>query len=200
MIKNKWRGKFILVEGMDGAGKTTILKAVLPLLQKNYPVVYLKGMGRDTFFGRIAKRFAKTIFFLLELAYVTFFELRSALKRGQVVLMDKYFFFVESHIPETDTKLNRFLLRCFKPLMIKPDKIIYFTVSPEERTRRLKSLPWSRHHQRLIDNPGWSMRRELAYIQAIRKSGAPVIYLGNTGDVAMAVELFKDLVAVFPEV
>ncbi|MBU1179610.1 hypothetical protein KJ885_01565 [Patescibacteria group bacterium] len=198
MRKNETKGRFILVAGLDGAGKTTAMKGALPELQKNCDIVYLKGIGSDNLLGRLAKRFGISFLFLAELLYMTYFPLRKALKQGKVVLMDKYFFFTASHIPDVDTRFNRFLLRICGPLMTKPDTVVYFLLERNERIKRLKAGPYSKYHQRLIDNPDWILEREIAYTAIVRASGAKIIFSDNTGlNITQSVSVFKNIILYF---
>jgi thymidylate kinase len=199
MRTNKYWGKFIAIEGIDGAGKTTAIKRALPHLGAERDVVYLKGIGSDNPLGKLAKRFGATFLFLVELLYVTYFPLRRAMKRGQVVLMDKYFFFTASHVPDVDTVLNRFLLWACGPLMMRPDIVIYFVVERKERIRRLKFGPYNRYHQRLIDNPDWILERETAYIGMIENTGGiELAFLNNTRlDETESALVFQTVVELF---
>ncbi len=180
MIKNRWRGKFILVEGIDGAGKTTALKDILQYFAEHFDAVYLKGVAGNGFFGRLAKKFLAGWAFALELLHTTYFCLMPALQNGKLVLMDKYFFFVASHVPESERILDRLAFGCIAPFVIRPDLVIYFQCSPEERIRRLRNMPYSAAHQRIINNPSWIMEREKAYLQKFALSGVRVVSFDNT--------------------
>lgn len=171
MRKNKYKGRLILLAGLDGSGKTTAAKSLVKQLGYQYHLVYCKGVGSDTILGKLAKRFAKTTLFLLEVLCATIFPIRSALKNDKTVILDKYFFVVASHIPEVETGLNRLMISLFRPVMIRPDLIVYFKVSFDERARRLKNGPYNKFHQRIIDNREWAIEREGSYIKLLEQAG-----------------------------
>ena len=176
MIKNKKPGKFILVEGLDGSGKTTAVRRIADELG----LVYLKGLGRNDFFWKIVKRYAKTFLFLLEVLVITYFPLRRILQSGRNALVDKYFFAAASHIPDVETHLNRLLIRLSEKFILRPDLVVYFSVSPEERIRRLKNGPYNKFHEMLINDPVWMVEREKAYADIIRSLGLNPIVLDTT--------------------
>lgn len=181
MRKNKWKGTLIIAEGLDGSGKTTALKnPLIKDLDSRYKTVYIKGVGSDTFWGKAAKRFPTAILFLAELAYVTYRFIIPALKEGKVVLLDKYFYVVASHIPEADKKLNKFFIRIFQPFLIHPDLIVYFQVSMEKRVERLKSGPPNKFHRKIIENPEWAAKKEKRYASMVRQSGSKVAFIDTT--------------------
>lgn len=175
-IKNQ-KGKMILFEGLDGAGKTTISKHII----KNMDMFYCKGVGSNTFLGRAARKFAKTFLFLLELIYITHFSIKPALKKGKFVLQDKYIFFVASHIPDVETILNKLLIKLTNPLLIEPDLIIYFQVSVEQRIKRLTpSVNENRFHKILINNPWLITAREKKYEELLAPYQDKTIFLDTT--------------------
>jgi thymidylate kinase len=183
MIKAFAPGLFIDIEGLDGSGKTTCLKNAVEML-KDWDIICLKAVGSDTFLGRLARKMGHrksgTFFFLLETLFITWFPLRKALDDGKIVLMDKYFFNVASHVPEVNTLLNKMLIKILGNLIFEPDLIFFFTVSLPERIRRLKAGPENRFHQRLIANPGWIIERENAYKGIVYDSGVKVIRIDTT--------------------
>jgi thymidylate kinase len=167
MEKNVCEGKFILVEGLDGSGKTSAAKPVA----KDLKIAYLKGLGRDDGFGRLAKKFAFTFLFLLESLYLSEFVLKKMLCRGEDVLVDKFFFSAAAHIPDCDKWYNRILIYLCQSLLIKPDVAFYFKVGNKTRLQRLKDGPCNKFHQQLIDDPDWMKARETKLKMAIEQAG-----------------------------
>lgn len=143
-------------------------------------MAYLKGLGRDDFFGKIVKRYAKTFLFLLEVLCITYFPLKRLIRSGQNVLVDKYFFAAASHIPNVETPFNKFAVKLCEKFILRPDLIIYFWVSPEERIRRLKNGPYNKFHQMLITDPSWMIAREKAYANIVKSSGINFVVLDTT--------------------
>jgi thymidylate kinase len=189
-------GTLILFEGLDGGGKTTAARKIAEDLK----FTYIKGLGGDNFFGRIAKKYAKTFLFLLEIIYVTYFPVRKALKMGGNVLLDKYFFAAASHIPDVNTPLNQFLIKLCQKFIIRPDFVIYFQVSPEERIRRLKMGSYNKFHKILVDNPQWMIKRERTYADLVRYSHLFFHFFDNTKKTAeQTVEDVEKLIKSFLE-
>jgi len=161
-------GLFIVCEGLDGAGKTTTIKE---FLKKQYGAAdnytYSKGLKSNTFMGRIAARKPSTFSFLLELAYVTQTIVKPNLRKNRTVMQDRYYLSVLSYNPDKikwNDKLAYFLV---KPLIKKPDVVVYFKVDLEERIRRLKMGSENRYHSLLIKNPGLVYEREKSYLQLL---------------------------------
>ena len=182
MRLNKFKGVFILVEGLDGAGKTTALKKFLT--KKNNTgaaFTYMKGAATKTFLQGFARRHPHTALFLTELLWITFGRLHQALAGGNNVIMDKYFFFIASHVPDVNRPLNSLLISLLRPLMLKPDLIIYFTVSREERLARLRQGKPNPHHDRLIEKPSMIDERERVYRWLTEQSDCETIILDTTG-------------------
>jgi thymidylate kinase len=163
MKKNRGKGKLILFEGLDGAGKTVTIRAMLAKLSRS-DIVYCKGMGSNSFFGRLARRFGKTIFFLLEQVGTTFFAIKPALRQGKIVFLDRYFFSVASH----SRQLNKTLIALAEHFLVEPDLIFYFRVGREERIRRLKNLRFNRYHQMLLDFPTLIDERENNFAEILQ--------------------------------
>lgn len=180
MLNHKYPGIFILIEGLDGAGKTTAIRKAIAELDSDLDACYLKAVGADNFWGRMARRYAKTFLFLIELFFATRNLLTPALKQGKVVVMDKYYFFVASHVPDVNTRLNRFLVKTFEKIMIRPELLIYFLVDREERIKRLSSDLANPFHRKLAENPAWIDERDHAYLSLIEKSCVNLAYLDTT--------------------
>jgi len=196
MRPNKHKGIFILVEGLDGAGKTTALKKFLNGgNQTSVPFSYLKGAATKTFLHGLARRHPHTALFLTELVWTTFQPLRQALRRGENVIMDKYFYFIASHVPDVNRPLNALLIKLAEPLMLQPDLIIYFSVDLAERLARLKAGEANPHHETLVNDPSLADYREKTYHYMVKHSGAKLVELDTTGlSVEQVVERLNEVV------
>ena len=78
--------KFIVLEGLDGSGKTTIAKAI----SNKKEHIYSKGVPSKTFVGKIVRKYPLTILFLLDLFYLTYFHIKPNLKRNKTIIQDRY--------------------------------------------------------------------------------------------------------------
>lgn len=155
--------KFILCEGLDAAGKTTVIKEALKKLDEKY--VYNKGLTSDTIMGKIAPKIPSTLTFLIELVYNTKKVIEPHLERDKIVLQDRYDISVLSHVPKAERCYNKAVGKLFRRFLLKPDMLIYFTVSKDERIRRLKNQEYKKHHYDLIKNPLLIELREKKYLE-----------------------------------
>lgn len=179
MIKNRYPGNFILIEGLDRAGKTTAAQKVVERIGGELNLIYMKGGGSDSYFGKLARKYGKTLFFLLELLVATRI-LRRNLREGKNVLMDRYFFFVSSHIPDVYRPFNKVLIWIISHLILQPNLVIYFDVSREERIKRLKNPPPNKYHAELIEDLPIIDKRNAVYRQILDKYHQKVIDLDTT--------------------
>jgi len=168
MKKNNKKGIFIVFEGVDGSGKTTCIKGVIKKLSPTYKAHYNKGMGSNTFFGKLARKHPSTALFSLELIWQTLFQIRPQLKRGNTVLQDRYISSISSFPTAMSKKINQLIIWLVKPLIVKPDLIIHLTVNQEVCVTRLKQdLSDNTYHQILVDNPGLIDQRRKNFEQVL---------------------------------
>jgi len=147
MIKNNYRGKFIVLEGLDGSGKST---------QFDLLVDYLKGRGRDVIAtkeptmdsdsGRKIKQVLRKEIIIEPLGLQKLYaqdrkehlenKVISALKNGKFVVSSRYAFstFAYGYSDGLDVDLlvkinDNFLL---------PDLTLVIDVSPKECIRRIE--------------------------------------------------------------
>lgn len=156
------RGKFIVCEGLDCGGKTTTIKKVIEICCNN--AFYSKGLCSDTPIGKFASRFPSTLLFLIELAYNTHFIIKPMLKNGKIVFQDRYIHSIESYAPSAARVYNRLLITIAKRFLLKPDALVHFTVSENERIKRLMAKP-SAHHEALVRSKGLIDLRENYYLR-----------------------------------
>lgn len=169
--------KFIVFEGLDVAGKTTTIKEILNQQprreqrgmvfcnQKDKKYMYSKGLGSDTFIGRIALRKPSTLKFMIELLYLTQTQIKPALRQGKTVLQDRYCFSIKSYVPDAEQLHNKFFIKLANNFLLKPDLLLYFIVSKEERIKRLKKDVNNKYHLYLINNPEKILIREKKYLE-----------------------------------
>lgn len=157
------KGLFVVCEGLDCSGKTTTIKyAIERLREEGIEVSYNKGLKTDNFFGRISSMFPSTLTLLIELLYVDYKIVRPMLERGETVVQDRWYYSVLSHNPKN--KVDSLLGKIFAPLLSKPDAYVHFTVSLEERVRRLKDKEKSKDHLILIETPRLIEEKERRYV------------------------------------
>lgn len=142
--------KFVVCEGLDKAGKTSVLKKIV---DSSEDYVYVKGVTSTSFVGRLARKYPSTLTLLVDLAYTTFTRIIPELLKGKTVFQDRYVYSLQAYVPSSERFYNRLLFKLFSPLLLEPDTLVYFTVAREERIRRIEKDSDNIHHKRLIENP-----------------------------------------------
>ncbi|KYK24496.1 hypothetical protein AYK26_06655 [Euryarchaeota archaeon SM23-78] len=154
MIKRRKKGYFVVCEGLDGAGKTTIINGFLAKKDEHLEdYVYSKGLKSKTWIGKLSAKKPKAFLFLLDLAYTTQRYVKPSLRKDKVVLQDRYDVSVKSYVPREDKWYNRLTAYLVKPFLLKPDLLIYFDVKQKERLRRLEKTRDNKYHAYLLKNP-----------------------------------------------
>ncbi|KTD36270.1 thymidylate kinase [Legionella nautarum] len=147
------RGRFIVVEGLEGAGKSTAIQTIKHYLQDFVPDILLTREPGGTRIGEAVRHLIKekvenetldprSELLLLYAARVQLIEqvIRPALDSGCWVLADRFEWSTFAYQGggrglerEMITKLSTFCLENFKP-----DLIIYLDLSPEQGLARVK--------------------------------------------------------------
>jgi len=156
------KGLLIVCEGLDCSGKTTAINKLLNHNNEKY--VYSKGIGSDTFIGRISRKFHCTLMFFIELIYFTFTKIKPNLKKGKIILQDRYDVSITSYVPLTNKWYNKFVIKIFKKFVIKPSAIVYFHLPLKERIKRLKNKG-AKYELILANNPNLITLREKEYLK-----------------------------------
>lgn len=151
--------KFIVFEGLDGGGKTTIAKE-LKKLDKNF--IYIKGVPSNTFMGNLAKKIPFTLFFLLDLVYLTYFYIRPSISKYKIILQDRYIHSIESY-PNSKKWHNQLIIRFLKTFLLQSYELIYLYVPIKERIKRLNKTRKNKYHYILTTNPSLIKERENEY-------------------------------------
>jgi dTMP kinase len=148
------QGKFIVFEGLDGSGKTSVIEKLVEGVgaSRICEYVYSKGLGSRSLIGRIASRFPSTPLLLSDLLYSTKHSIRPALDSGRDILQDRYFISIKAYLPDAEQALNKLLIQKTKKYLLEPDILFYMNVAEEERIRRLKEGKYNKHHERLLSD------------------------------------------------
>jgi thymidylate kinase len=176
-------GYFVVCEGLDAAGKTTSMKHALTALQQaGIEAVYSKGLQTQTFAGRISRCHPSTYTLLGEIAYIDWAVVRPALERDGVVLQDRWFYSVLTHHPLNFPE--RLFGQLLVPCISKPDLLIHFTVSLEERIARLSARNEPLNPDGLLRDPRRITEREERFLYAYAAFPGEKEIIDTTGKTA----------------
>jgi len=153
--KNPYRGKFIVIEGIDGSGKTTQSKRLVKFLQKKgIKSIYTKE-PTDEITGKLIRKILSGKLALPPVAFQYLFaadravhqiELSNYLKKGITVVSDRYFWSsaVYGMVDRGTSKENdreRLLVALSILSMyyrfLLPDYTFYLKVATQEAVRRI---------------------------------------------------------------
>jgi thymidylate kinase len=169
------KGYFIVCEGLDAAGKTTTLGKILAQNPES-DMKYNKGLKSSTIMGKISSRIPSTLTLLAELLYEDNTIIKKSLGHGQTILQDRWYYSVLSY----NNKKEKLLEKLFVPRLTKPDALIYFSVSPEERIRRLKRRDDSASVKELQRYPEILQDRERRMIEYYNSFKGPKAIIDTT--------------------
>ncbi len=142
------RGRFITLEGIDGAGKTTIAHRVEAQLKRMGHRVVLTTEPTRTWLGDAVKKsddddvgpLAETFLFLADRARHTE-QIREWLAEGAVVVTDRYadstYAYQGARLKGTVKDPIRWLQAVSAPAVLEPDLTILLEISPRLGLRRI---------------------------------------------------------------
>jgi dTMP kinase len=147
MKKNLFPGKLVVIEGLDGSGKSTQIKLLGQKLAKKRVDYYLtREHTRDGPAGKLIERIVSSQEKLNPIALQLLFvvdrldhlerEIKPELTKGKLVVCDRYYWTTVAYGSQVADKewfieANRYCL--------EPDLVIYLEVSPQEAIRRTKT-------------------------------------------------------------
>ena len=155
------RGVFIVIEGLDGSGKTTQAKLLAEKLSRSHRTVYTAEPSR----GKIGvfirdrclygeKRLATTVEALLfaadRIEHVEK-EVKPALAKGKLVISDRYVYSSLAYQGASDLSLD--WIKAINKYALKPDFAVFIDVAPEtvlQRLNRRKSVMETLETQRKV--------------------------------------------------
>lgn len=144
MIKNPYKGKFIVFEGLDGAGSSTQAALLKKNLEKNGKRVLLTKEPTNNIIGGLIRgqltgnwksnMECLQLLFSADRAHHLEFEIIPALKKGAFVISDRYFF---STIAFGSLEADKKWLLILNNQFILPDYTIFLDVFPNTCIKRI---------------------------------------------------------------
>ena len=146
MIKNKYKGKFIVIEGLDGAGSFTQVMRVANFLKERNKKIHITKEPTNSLIGGLIRGQLTgdwksspeclQLLFAADRAHHLDKELIPLLKRGINVISDRYFFSTIA-FGSTEIKDKEWLININDRFII-PDLTILVKVSPKICIKRIK--------------------------------------------------------------
>ena len=157
----KKRGAFIVIEGLDGSGKTTHAKLLTAKLSRSHNVVYTAEPSRGkigTFIRNSClygeKRLsvsAEALLFAADRIEHVENEIKPAIAEGKIVVCDRYVYSSLAYQGSAD--LNVEWIAEINKYALKPDFAVFIDVAPEkvlQRINRRKSVMENLETQRKV--------------------------------------------------
>jgi len=130
---------FIVVEGMDGSGKTTLIHSLFADLIKEIKNqnIFLTKEPSDSFYGRLLKnqkiKFTKEQvleYFIQDRQYHLRDEIKPILKQNKIILCDRYYYSTIAY-----QGINH--IDKIKENILEPELVFYLKCSPEISIKRI---------------------------------------------------------------
>lgn len=146
-------GLFVVLEGIDGSGKsTTAAELKLRLEQRNYRCTVLREPTEKTDASREIRRILRTAssvdealskelldLFLIDRIWDIKNQIAPALRAGQIVILDRYFFSTAAYQAHSVTEVQAIMHGYLSDDRIRmPDHLIHLTLPVEAALMRLE--------------------------------------------------------------
>ncbi|MDA3901046.1 MAG: dTMP kinase [Spirochaetes bacterium] len=138
---------FVLFEGIDGSGKTTIIDSVNTLLSKEaLPVTVLReptsGRHGQKLRTLLAEKTEPDRALLLDLFITDRLEdvtlnIKPALEKKQIILMDRYYYSTAAYQGRTVIDARKIVEQNQKLAVPEPDMIFFLDITPETAFKRV---------------------------------------------------------------
>ena len=153
--KNPHRGRLIVFEGTDGAGKTTLISLTAEYLEQKLGVGRVLCVKQPTDLSRKTKLFQKMMYCenhedidyravqlltMSDRVQHSFEVIEPALKVGKTVICDRYIYTSLANMLARGYRREKWFFDAAKHLL-KPDLVFLAHVSAEKAIERIKSRP-----------------------------------------------------------
>ena len=146
MIKNKYKGKFIVIEGLDGSGSSTQVMRVANFLKERNEKIHITKEPTNSLIGGLIRGQLTgdwksspeclQLLFAADRAHHLEKEIIPLLKKGINIISDRYFFSTIA-FGSTEIKDKKWLIEINDRFLL-PDLTILVKVSPKVCIERIK--------------------------------------------------------------
>src|SRR5437667_7706762 len=143
-LQRTYPGRLIIVEGIDGSGKSTQLDLLRKwLVNQGYLVIFsewnsspiVKGITRRGKRKQLLSPMSFSLIHAADFASRTYSQILPALQSGAIVLADRYVY--TAYARDAVRGVNRAWLRRLYSFAVRPTLAFYFDVPLEEAVRRI---------------------------------------------------------------
>jgi dTMP kinase len=162
-------GAFIVIEGLDGSGKTTQAKLLAKRLQRSRPAMYTAEPSRGKIGTFIRNRIlygevrpptsVEALLFAADRIEHIRNEVQPALEKGTVVVSDRYLY--SSLAYQGSAGLSLDWIQTINSQAMKPDIALFIDVDPETVLKRLK------RKKSVMENLGTQLRVRAVYLKYV---------------------------------
>ena len=143
---------FLVIEGIDGAGKSTLAKALQNTLHEKLPTRVFSEPTRFTDAGRkirellateknddlqLAERLLRL--FAIDREWHVRHKIRPALRNGENVILDRYYFSTAAYQGRDADAAEKILSYYNAPEFEIPDKVIFLNMQPSQALERIQN-------------------------------------------------------------
>ncbi len=138
------KGKLIAIEGIDGAGKSTLARYLKEKLEQMGFPVFLSAEPTKGKYGKLLKRLIKKGKISLEEEYELFlldrknhvkYKIIPALRKGKIVLLDRYYLSNAAYQGARGIPVDEIIKQNEKFAPV-PDFVLYLDIQPEKALKR----------------------------------------------------------------
>ncbi|OGZ97176.1 MAG: hypothetical protein A3I44_02170 [Candidatus Sungbacteria bacterium RIFCSPLOWO2_02_FULL_51_17] len=177
------RGKFIVVEGVDGAGKTTAIQIALGHLKERL-ASSRKGFTNQSTWDCYIHAHSRSFLYYADFIMQTFQIIRPMLLRGEHVVQDRYIQSIDSFLPDARFLHNRIWRWMLNSLFLKPDAFVLFLAGVGEIVSRLEhaeSTQPNAYHEFLTKHLECITERQQEYMKIYERLGGAKYLIDTTG-------------------
>ena len=189
-------GLFVVLEGIDGSGKTSVAKLLKGMLEKEHFSVAITR--EPTYFevGALLRNYLKNydlyqrdpiyeaLLFAADRVYHVNRFIKPLLNRGYIVISDRYVY--SSIVYQTIDGVSEKWIQVINKFALEPDLPIFIDVSPEVALKRLGN------RKSMFENLGFLKRVYNKYLELVR-SGA-LVSVDGTRDINKITEEIYSMV------